>query len=76
MRLYQASSLYEYIKQLEKDVSVLKELKVNFDKGSFNFLNSEEFTKNRDTFENHAEMINKHYDAIRRARITKNNEET
>lgn len=75
MRLYQASSLYEYIKQLEKDVSVLKELKAKFDKGDFGFVGTEEFNKNRDTFENHADMIAKHYDTVRRAR-NKSNEGT
>jgi hypothetical protein len=66
MRLYHAKDIGQYIEQLEKDVEVLKEIKSRYDNGIYNTQYLAEL--DRDSIENHGDIMNKHWDDLRVAR--------
>lgn len=66
MRLYHAKNIGQYIEQLEKDVEVLKEIKSRYDNGIYNTQYLVEL--DRDSIENHGDIMSKHWDDLRVAR--------
>lgn len=68
MRLYQAKTLDEYIAQLKMDVEVLERVSRG-SKITGALPDVEFYTQNRDTMENHSEIMSTHHDNLRRERI-------